>query len=110
MKLIRFSQSCDVEVEINPKANGMAYGYAYTVRTLEEGGMHKIWANNADAVDTYKVLADLYADSEVRVPAKFIIEFANYALAELTSQLSVKSITGFSTTDAEIVYNAEVTE
>lgn len=110
MKLIRTSQSCDVEVEIHPKADGLSYGYGYTVRTIEEGNVQKVWANNASAVDTYKTLAELYENSEIRLPAKFVIEFANYALTELTSHLSVKSITGCSTTDADVVYTAEVTE
>lgn len=110
MKLIRQSQSCDIEVEINPKSNGMAYGFSYTIRSFEEGGLTKVWANNANAVDTYAVLSDLYANSDVRVPAKFVIEFANYAIAELSNSIAVQGITSGSTVDAEVVYEAGAAE
>lgn len=88
MKILRFSPTCDVEVDLQIGPAGTTY--MFDVRETDSG-TYKI--GPMASVDAFAKLVEIHNDTASKIPSKFVIEFAGYVIAELKSQ----SVRGLST-------------
>lgn len=84
MKLIRTSQTCDIELEIFP---GGIDGFQYTINVMQEDKHMEPYCSRVNQVDAYDALVRLYNEPNLRVPAKFVLEFANHVIADLSRKV-----------------------
>lgn len=99
MKILRFSPTCDVEVDLQVGHAGMTY--MFDVREAESGPFKIGPMSSADA---FTKLVEIHNDTASKIPSKFVIEFAGYVIAELKSQAFQSLAT--STNSAEIKYTS----
>lgn len=90
MKILRFSPTCDVEVDLQVNQNGMMY--ILDVRDADKG---EITIGPIPSVEAFKELVEIHNDPAYKIPSKFVIEFAGYVISELKSQSIKNLVTGY---------------
>lgn len=106
MKLIRKTQTCDVEVDINPGFDG----FTYTIGAYDEYAKMHVIANMVDQVTAFEVIAETFNGDTYRIPAKFVIEFANHVIADLSRKVMVTQTSTTSDNEVTILsYRADGT-
>lgn len=80
MKIIRYSQSCDVEVDMDVNR----FGEVMNISWKTEDGVQSTKVH--DFASTFRTLHAIYMNEKgVKLPAKFVLEFALMTINELTS-------------------------
>ena len=82
MVLLRQGGTSDIEVSMTATPDGMRYKIT--------GPSSSPVANGIDAVQAYGVLVDFFTKDQVKLPAKFVIEFAEFVINDLTTKLHTK--------------------
>lgn len=82
MVLLRANVHSDLEVSMRSTTGGIRYDI-YNEDT-------KSHIKDLNALDAYTALTTAYQSNTVKLPAKFVIEFAEFVIADLSAKLSVK--------------------
>ena len=87
MKIIRFGQACDVEVDMTAGSYG-DFRLGIQWRNAD-GDINAIEVD--DIASAFRTLYDLYMDdNDVRIPAKVVLEFAMMAVGRKQSDIGNK--------------------
>lgn len=82
MTILRANAHSDIEVTLNATSNGLRYDIENRVTGEAKRGL--------ESIETYRVLSAAYTSGKYKVPSKFVIEFAQHVIADLTQQLGAK--------------------
>jgi hypothetical protein len=82
MVLLRQGTTSDIEVSMTATPDGMRYKIT--------GPQNSPVAAGVDAVQAYSVLVDFFTKDQVKLPSKFVIEFAQFVIGDLTTKLNTK--------------------
>jgi len=82
MVLLRAGTTSDLEVSMRSTPSGIRYDI-FNAETKSN-------AKDLSAMDAYSALTSAFKSDTVKLPAKFVIEFAEFVIAELSAKLSVK--------------------
>jgi hypothetical protein len=82
MVLLRANAHSDLEVSMRSTPGGIRYDI-YNEETKSN-------VKDLSAMDAYASLTSAFQSNTVRLPAKFVIEFAEFVIADLSAKLSVK--------------------
>lgn len=82
MILLRANTHSDLEVSMRSTPSGIRYD----IHNVESDSH----AKDLSAMDAYSSLTSAFQSNTIRIPAKFVIEFAEFVIADLSARLSVK--------------------
>ena len=82
MVLLRANTHSDLEVSMRSTPSGIRYD----IHNAETQSSVK----DLSPMDAYTSLTTAYQSNSVKLPAKFVIEFAEFVIADLSAKLSIK--------------------
>ena len=82
MVLLRANTHSDLEVSMRSTPSGIRYDI-HNVET-------QIYVKDLSPMDAYTSLTSAFQSNTVKIPSKFVIEFAEFVIADLSAKLSVK--------------------
>jgi len=82
MILLRANTHSDLEVSMRSTPSGIRYDI-HNVETQSH-------VKDLSPMDAYTSLTSAFQSTTVKIPAKFVIEFAEFVIADLSAKLSVK--------------------
>jgi hypothetical protein len=82
MTILKGNAHSDFEVVLNATPNGLRYD----MENRETGEVKR----GLESIETYRVLSAAYTSGKYKLPSKFVIEFAQHVIADLTQQLGTK--------------------
>lgn len=82
MKLIRKAQNCDIEMDMTPGFNGE---FLYSIDIVQDG--NQSYCQSVPQEEAFGKLVELFGNPSIRVPSKYVIEFAKYVITDLCKKL-----------------------
>lgn len=82
MTILKANSHSDIEVTLIATANGLRYDVENTATGENKRGL--------EAVEAYRVLSTSFSSNKYKLPSRFVIEFAQHVISDLTAQLNQK--------------------
>ena len=82
MIILKANSHSDIEVTLFATANGLRYDVENTATNENKRGL--------EAIEAYRVLSAAFSSNKYKLPSRFVIEFAQHVISDLTAQLGSK--------------------